>query len=245
MNYLQGFMIPVPPENREAYRKMAIAAAPIFEEFGAGRIVEGWGVDLPRGATTDMHRAVAAKDLENVVFSWIEWDSQEACEQAHDDMMKDERMKMPPEMPFDGKRMIFAGFEVLGERGDGGQTGYVQAYVAPVPTDNHEAFADMCTTMRDVAIDSGAQRAVDGWAEDIPDGQVTDFKRSVKAEAGEAVAFGFVEWASKDAFDAGSAKMRSDDRMPQPGSEMPFDGKRLIYGGFAVLLDTNHHQDSD
>ena len=72
---------------------------------------------------------------------------------------------------------------------------------------------------------------------------LTDFKRAVKAEEGEAVAFGFVEWASKDAFEAGSKKMHGDDRMPQPGSEMPFDGMRLIYGGFSVLLDTDHGED--
>lgn len=239
MTHFQGFVIPVPPENKDAYRKMAVESAPFFTEYGARRIVEGWGEDVPRGTTTDLYRAVDAVEGENIVFSWIEWDSEEACQQAHEAMMKDERMKMPPEMPFDGKRMIYSGFDILGARGEGGTTGYVQGYVAAVPRDNRDAFADMCAAMRDVAVDSGALRAVDGWAEDTPDGQVTDFKRAVKADEGEAVAFGFVEWASKDAFDAGLAKMHSDDRMPQPGSEMPLDGKRLIYGGFAVLLDTD------
>lgn len=245
MTYFQGFVIPVPPENREAYRNMAIEAAPFFEEYGSRRIVEGWGEDVPRGTSTDMYRAVDADEGETVVFSWIEWDSEATCHQAHEAMTKDERMKMPPEMPFDGKRMIFAGFEVLGASGSGGETGYVQGYVAPVPRHNRTAFADMCATMRDVAVDSGALRAVDGWAEDIPDGQASDFKRAVKADEGEAVAFGFVEWPSKDAFDAGLAKMSSDDRMPKPGSEMPLDGKRLIYGGFTVLLDTNRDPADD
>jgi uncharacterized protein YbaA (DUF1428 family) len=239
MAHLQGFVIPVPPANKEAYRSMAMEAAPFFTEYGSGRILEGWGEDVPRGTTTDLYGAVRAEGDENVVFSWIEWDSEEVCKQAHDAMMKDERMTMPPEMPFDGKRMVFAGFDVLGESGAGGQTGYVQGYVAPVPRDNRNAFAEMCATMREVAIDSGALRAVDGWADDVAAGQVTDFKRAVQAKEGEAIAFGFVEWASKDAFEAGKAAMRSDDRMPKPGADMPFDGMRLIYGGFSVLLDTN------
>jgi uncharacterized protein YbaA (DUF1428 family) len=243
MTYFQGFVIPVPQENKEAYRTMAKEAAPFFTEYGSGRIVEGWGEDVPRGKTTDLYGAVSAEGDENVVFSWIEWDSEAICQQAHDAMMKDERMKMPPEMPFDGKRMVFAGFDILGESGDGGETGYFQGYVAPAPKENRSAFADLCAMMREVAIDSGALRAVDAWADDIADGEVTDFKRAVKAEDGEAIAFGFVEWASKEAFEAGKAAMQADDRMPKPGTEMPFDGLRLIYGGFSVLLDTSQRSD--
>lgn len=239
MTYIQGFLIPVPEAKKDAYRKMAEDAAPFFTEYGAQRIVECWGNALPRGKTTDMYRGVKAEENENVVFSWVKWESKTACDKAHETMMQDERMQMPAEMPFDGARMIYAGFDVLGESGGGGATGYVQGYVAPVPRSNREAFVEMCATMRAVAIDCGALKAVDSWAENIEDGKVTDFKRAVEAENGEAVAFGYVEWPSKQAFDEGSLAMRADNRMPQPGSEMPLDGKRLIYGGFEVLLDTS------
>lgn len=238
MTYIQGFLIPVPEDKMEAYRKMAEEAVPFFTEYGAQRIVECWGNTVPKGKTTDMYRAVKAQEHENVVFSWIDWKSQSACEQAHKTMMQDERMQMPEEMPFDGARMIYAGFDMLGESGEGGETGYVQGYVAPVPRNNRNAFAEMCATMRAVAIDSGALKAVDSWADNIEDGKVTDFKRAVKARDGEAVAFGYVEWTSKQAFEAGSLAMRADDRMPKSGSDMPLDGMRLIYGGFEVLLDT-------
>jgi len=239
MTYIQGFVIPVPSEKKQAYRKMAADVAPMFEELGARRIVECWGDEVPKGETTDMYGAVNAEGEENVVFSWIDWDSEEACQQAHEKMMQDERMQEPPDdMPFDGKRMIYAGFETLGEKGEGGKTGYVQGYVAPVPSDKRDAFAGMVAAMREMATDHGALRAVDGWSDKIEDGKVTDFKRAVKAEAGEAVAFGFTEWASKDAYEQGMAKMREDSRMPPPGSDMPVDGKRLIFGGFEVLLDT-------
>ncbi len=236
MTYIQGFLVPVTPANKESYLKMATDVAPMFEEFGARRIVECWGENVPTGKTTDMYRAVNGEVGENVVFSWIDWGSKQACDQAHEKMMQDDRMKnMPETMPFDGMRMLFAGFETLGMSGDGGKTRYVQGYVAPVPKSNRQAFADMCATMREVALDCGALHAFDGWAEDIEDGKVTDFKQAVKAKDDEAVAFGFAEWPSKQACDEGSAKMHNDERMP---GEMPLDGMRLIYGGFEVMLDT-------
>lgn len=238
MAYIQGFVIPVPRDRKEAYRQMAIDFAPYFEGHGAMRTVEGWGDDVPRGETTDMYGAVNAEAGENVVFSWVEWPSKQAWQSAHKAIGEDETMQPPADMPFDPARMIYAGFEPLGEAGDGGAAGYVQGYVAPVPRDNREAFAAMCATMREVMIDSGALRALDGWAGNIADGKVTDFKRAVKAEMGEAVAFGFVEWPSKTAFGEGMAKVMADSRMPPPGSDMPLDGRRMIYGGFEVLLDT-------
>ena len=83
----------------------------------------------------------------------------------------------------------------------------------------------------------GATRVVDGWGDDIPDGKVTDFKRAVKAKPDETVMFGWVEWASKAARDEAWGKMMADPQM-QPGHEKPpFDGQRMVYGGFAPILD--------
>ncbi len=239
MAYFQGFIIPVPEANRESYLKMARESVPLFTDYGARRIVECWGCDVPRGEVTDMFGAVNAEKNENIVFSWIDWGTKDTFDKAHEDMMSDERMEEPQEMPFDGMRMIYSGFETVGESGTSDSTGYVQGYVAPVPKDNRDAFADMCKTMRALAIDHGALRAADGWAEEMEDGKVTDFKQAVKAQTGEAIAFGYAEWPSKDAFDKGAEKMRMDKRMPPPGAEMPMDGKRLIYGGFEILLDTD------
>jgi uncharacterized protein YbaA (DUF1428 family) len=107
-----------------------------------------------------------------------------------------------------------------------------------VPKANKAAFAGMCVTIREIMIDYGALHAVETWAEGIADGKVTDFKRAVAAEQGEAIAFGFVEWPSKRAFEQALPKLRKDKRMPPPGSDMPLDGKRLIFGGFDVIVDT-------
>mgnify|MGYP001942031102 CR=1 FL=1 len=112
MSYVDGFVLAVPQNNREAYRALAAKAAPLFKEFGATRIVECWADDVPDGKVTDFRMAVKAEEGEEVVFSWIEYPSREVRDEANKKMMADPRMK-EFEMPFDGKRMIFGGFVPL------------------------------------------------------------------------------------------------------------------------------------
>jgi uncharacterized protein YbaA (DUF1428 family) len=114
MPYVDGFVLAVPADKREAYRKHAAEALPIFKEFGATRMVECWGDDVPDGKLTDFRRAVQATPDEVVVFSWIEYPSKEIRDQAQAKIMSDPRMEaMGREMPFDGKRMIFGGFQPI------------------------------------------------------------------------------------------------------------------------------------
>lgn len=111
MSYVDGFVLAVPAENKEIFRKHAAEAAPMFKEFGATRIVECWGDDVPDGKITDFKGAVKAKEGEVVCFSWIEYPSKQVRDAANKKMMEDPRMKaMGAEMPFDAKRMIFGGF---------------------------------------------------------------------------------------------------------------------------------------
>jgi uncharacterized protein YbaA (DUF1428 family) len=117
MSYIDGFVIPVPKGKREVYRKMAEKAVPLFMDYGAVRIVECWGNDVPDGKVTDFKRAVNATGEENVVFSWIVWPSKEVRDAGNKKMMDDPRMKMDEDTPFDPKRMIFGGFEVLLDTG--------------------------------------------------------------------------------------------------------------------------------
>lgn len=113
MSYVDGFVVAVPVANKEAYRAHAEKALPIFKAFGAARMVECWGDDVPDGTVTDFRRAVKAEESEAVVFSWIEWPSKEARDAGMKKLMDDPRMKDMMDMPFDGKRMIYGGFQPI------------------------------------------------------------------------------------------------------------------------------------
>lgn len=117
MSYVDGFVIPVPAGGRDAYRAMAELAAPIFMEAGATRIVECWGDDVPDGKVTDFKRAVNAEPGENVVFSWIVWPDKATRNEGNRKVMADPRLKVDGDMPFDARRMIFGGFELMLDSG--------------------------------------------------------------------------------------------------------------------------------
>ena len=117
MGYVDGFVLPVMEANKEAYRALAAKSAPIFREHGATRVLEAWGDDVSHGKVTDFFRAVKAEEGENVVFSWVEWPSKEARVAGWEKIMADERMKPEGDMPFDGKRMFWGGFEILLDTG--------------------------------------------------------------------------------------------------------------------------------
>lgn len=110
MSYVDGFVAAVPTASQEAFRASAAQAWVLFKEFGATRQVECWGTDVPDGKLTDFKRAVQARPDEVVVFSWIEYPSKEVRDEAHRRMKDDPRMQQM-DMPFDGKRMIFGGFQ--------------------------------------------------------------------------------------------------------------------------------------
>lgn len=111
MAYIDGFVLAVPTANKQKFIDHANEGDALCMEFGALRVLECWGDDVPAGKQTDFRRAVQAKDDETVVFSWIEWPDKATRDAGMEKMMKDPRMS--PEtnpMPFDGKRMIFGGF---------------------------------------------------------------------------------------------------------------------------------------
>jgi uncharacterized protein YbaA (DUF1428 family) len=111
--YINSFIAPVPLEKKDAYRKMTEGHAAIFREYGALRLVQAWGDDVPEGKITDFRRAVKAKPDETVVFAFIEWPSKEVNDDAWEKIMKDERMQPSGDVPFDGKRMFWGGFDVI------------------------------------------------------------------------------------------------------------------------------------
>jgi uncharacterized protein YbaA (DUF1428 family) len=113
MTYVDGFVLAVPTANRAAYQKIAEDAAIVFKEYGALKVVECWGDDVPEGKLTSFPMAVKCEENETVVFSWIVWPSREVRDEGNQKAMADPRMQPAGEMPFDGKRLIYGGFEMI------------------------------------------------------------------------------------------------------------------------------------
>lgn len=117
MAYVDGFLLAVPTANKEAYRKQAADAAACFRKHGALAVYECWGEDVPDGAVNSMRSAVMLKPEETVVFSWILWPDKASRESGNARVMAEMEADgfAMADMPFDGKRMIFGGFEPLVE----------------------------------------------------------------------------------------------------------------------------------
>ena len=115
MPFLDITVIPVPTAKKDAYLKHSTVMSPLFREQGALSVTETWGEDVPDGKVTDFKRAVALQDGETVAVGWITWPDKATRDAGWEKLMQDERMMGGDEPPFDGKRMIFAAFDVIAE----------------------------------------------------------------------------------------------------------------------------------
>lgn len=116
MSFVNGFLLAVPTANKQKYTEIAENAAKIFKANGALSVVEAWGVDVPDGKVTSFPMAVKLEDNEAVVFSWIIWPDKDAGETGMAAAMKEfEASNQMNNMPFDGMRMMWGGFETIVE----------------------------------------------------------------------------------------------------------------------------------
>ena len=115
MTYIDGYVLAVKTAEKQTYIKLAESMVEIFKEHGAIQVVENWGDDVPEGKLTSFPMAVKCEADETVVFSWIVWPSRELRNEGMAKVMQDPRMQPDKmtDMPFDGKRMIFGGFETI------------------------------------------------------------------------------------------------------------------------------------
>ncbi len=114
---------------------------------------------------------------------------------------------------------------------------YVDGFVAAVPNDNKQAYLAHAKIAAQCFKEYGAKTLVECWGDDVPEGKVTSFPKALLCQEGESIVFSWVTWPSKEVRDAGMQKLMQDERMNPANNPMPFDGKRLIYGGFQKILE--------
>lgn len=114
---------------------------------------------------------------------------------------------------------------------------YVDGFVLAVPTANREKFIDHARSAAEVFREHGALKVVECWGDDVPDGKVTSFPLAVKREPEETVVFSWIVWPSKAVRDDAMGKIMEDPRLKPDVNPMPFDGMRLIYGGFEPVVE--------
>ncbi len=111
---------------------------------------------------------------------------------------------------------------------------YIDGFVIPVAQDQRAAFIEHAEKVDAFFLAEGALRVVECWQDDVPPGKQTDFFRAVAAAEGEAVAFSWIEWPDKATRDAAFAKLGQDEALM--AIPVPFDGKRMIFGGFTPVV---------
>lgn len=112
---------------------------------------------------------------------------------------------------------------------------YVDGFLAAVPKENKGRFIEHARIATEVMKDCGALSVVDCWEDDVPDGKVTSMPMAVKKKDDEVIVFSWITWPSKQVRNEGMKKMMEDSRMSEENNPMPFDGKRIIFGGFEVI----------
>lgn len=240
MTYFEGFILPVPEANKDAFTRHANALSADLRGCGVKRQLEAWGLDIPEGKTTDFRKSVNAKSDETVVFAWFEYPSREARDSANERMKTNPNMSgMSQDVPFDAKRMILGGFQAIVEEGSGGGH-FIDGIVAPVPTESRDEYARLAKQNAKIFLEYGALRVVETLGDDVPHGELTDFYRAVKAEPGETIAFSFIEWPDKAVRDQSWQKIMQDQRMQHGGGI--FDGKRMFWGGFETVIDSSRKE---
>jgi uncharacterized protein YbaA (DUF1428 family) len=115
---------------------------------------------------------------------------------------------------------------------------YIDGFLIPILAGStEEAYRLFAEKAVPIFKDHGATRVVEGWADDIPHGKVTDFYRAVQARDSETVVFSWIEWPDKATRNAGMKKVMEDARMKPSGKAKPLDGSRMILGGFRAIVD--------
>lgn len=238
MSYISGFVAAVPAANKQRYIEHTRQGWEIFSKYGATRQVDCWGVDLTQGKQTDFFRATKAEEGEIPIFAWVEWPSREVCDAAWPEMENDPAMKQMGDMPFDGKRVFWGGFEPIYWHGESQPGSYIQGFVLAVPRANKKDYIKLADDSKELFTGNGALHLSENWGVDVPRGQHTDFYRATQAKEDEEVLFSWIEWKSRAACDEAAQRMHQQMSEQTDVPEMPFDGMRMFWGGFESVFDS-------
>lgn len=113
---------------------------------------------------------------------------------------------------------------------------YVQGFLLAVPEDKKDAYVAMAARAAELFRGYGCTEIVEAWEDEVTDGKVTDFRMATKAQAGEKIVFSWLIWPDRDTYKAASEKMQSDPAFAEGMGEMPFDGMRMMWGGFTPVF---------
>lgn len=240
MTYYSGMIAAVPVANRLQYQDHVVEAWRIMKRHGALRLVEAWGVDVPKGKVTDFQGGVAAKPDETVAFSWVEWADRTSADKGWSEMQQDPETAVM-QMPFDGSRMIFGGFEPLMDAGKSAGAPYYQGFLLAVPEANRDRYTRMALDAWQMFERFGCLGIAENWGVDVPHGKLTDMYRATKAKDGEAIVFSWTAWPDRATCDRAGQQMQAEME-GQDMPEMPFDGMRMIWGGFETIFDSKDVQ---
>lgn len=114
---------------------------------------------------------------------------------------------------------------------------YVDGFVLAVPSSKREEYKEVATKAATVFKENGALTVVECWGDDVPQGEITSFPMAVKCQPDETVVFSWITWPSRAVRDEGMKKSMEDPRLSPGSNPMPFDGKRMIYGGFQTIVE--------
>ncbi|MDO5658488.1 MAG: DUF1428 domain-containing protein [Paracoccus sp. (in: a-proteobacteria)] len=239
MTYITGTVTPVPAANKDAFIAHARAVWPMFARHGALRQVEAWGEDIPHGQQTDFWRAIQAEDGEVPVFSFTVWPDRATCDAAWAKIMSEAQPELAAmeQMPYDGRRMFWGGFAPIVERG-AAEGNWLQGFVLAVPAANKQSYIEMAEAALPMFEGHGATHQVECWGEDVPHGTLTDFYKAAQAQGDEVPLFSWIAWPDRATCDRAAQAMQAEHEAGQhQHAQMPFDGMRMFWGGFSIILD--------
>lgn len=237
MTYIDGTLMPVVTDHRADYKAYAEHVAALFKANGALELVDCWGDDVPTGKLNSFPSAVLLTPGETVVMSWIKWPSKEVRDKAWQDM-DEELMNNMPTPPFDTKRMIYGGYDVILETSKGSASegpACIEGMMVPAKKDARDAYKDHAIKAAEIFQSYGALGVTESWADDVPPGKLNSMLSAVLAAEDEVPVYSWIDWPSKDIRDAAWPKiMEAGDLMAL--GDPPFDMTRMIGGVFSPLV---------